>query len=367
MRLTLGARLFRLLLVSGLTLSLSRSIDEVAPSLPANTRFFQMALFTYESQGSNWQSTEGYVDVSMFGDDGSPQPAGRSVMRFDSWFEDEPLARAAIDDWSRILAVMIDEPYVTRFQTDHDDDERANPCRGSTAKQETRRANLRAIRTKLLNAVNLVHDVAPRTRVWVNFHEREVRWMRENDCEHLNDPTIDVVSLDHYERNFSELADEYAWFVFAMPQQQLALVPGTHYRIGGDSPSQAAARLQGYFDYANRMNQQCDIGFGRVGLTGNYDGCRVWIVAGWSAIPVFPPPPDPQQFYGILHSSSDSIATVWLNQFSKIRRRTLRDRERLRGRGAALESRTRKSIRSERIDRAGMENQRLIDAPQGYS
>ena len=53
----------------------------------------------------------------MFGD-GSPQPPGHSIMRFDSWFWDEPLPLAAIHDWSRILAVMIDEPYVTRFQTD---------------------------------------------------------------------------------------------------------------------------------------------------------------------------------------------------------------------------------------------------------
>ena len=318
MRRTLGARVFRLVTLSGLALLLSQSIHEVAQRPPANSRYFQMALFTYEGHGSNWQSTDGYVDISMFGDHGSPQPPGHSVMSFDSWSGDEPLAYAAIDDWSRILAVVIDEPYVTRFQTDYNDDEEANPCRGSSAEQQVRRSRLRAIRTKLLSAVKLVHDVAPRTRVWVNFHQREVRWMRANDCEHLNDPTIDVVSLDHYEVNFSALDDEYAWFTSAMPQQQLALVPGTHYRIGGDSPSQAAARLQGYFDYANSVNQQCAMGVGRAGSTGNYDGCRVWIVAGWSSIPAFPVPPDTPMYYGILHSSSASIATAWLDQFLKM-------------------------------------------------
>src|SRR5688572_3646454 len=275
MRLTLGAPFFRLLTLSGLTLLLSQSIHEVAQKPPANIRFFQMALFTYEGHGTNWQSTDGYVDISMFGDHGSAQPPGHSIMSFDSWFEDEPLALAAIDDWSRILAVVIDEPYVTRLQTDYNDDEEANPCQGSTAEQQARRSRLRAIRTKLLSSVKLVHDVAPRTRVWVNFHQREVRWMRAGDCERLNDPSFDVVSLDHYEVNFSAIADEYAWFVWTMPQQQLALVPGTHYRIDGDSPSEAAARLQGYFDYANTMNRQCNIGVGRAGSTGNYDGCRV--------------------------------------------------------------------------------------------
>ena len=83
---------------------------------------------------------------------------------------------------------------------------------------------------------------------------------------------------------FSSLEDEYEWFISAMPQQQIALVPGTFF-IYGRSPYAARNILYGYFDYANRMKRVCDIGFGRVGRTGNYDGCRVWIVAGWSAIP----------------------------------------------------------------------------------
>ena len=58
MRLAL-APVFTLLTLSGLTLLLSQSSNEVAQRPPANIRFFQMALFTYEGHGTNWQSTDG--------------------------------------------------------------------------------------------------------------------------------------------------------------------------------------------------------------------------------------------------------------------------------------------------------------------
>jgi len=282
-------------------------------------RNFQMALFTYDYHtGVTAADTAGYVDIPMFGSDiPSLQPPGRSIMRFESWQDDDPLRTVTVD-WSRILAVLIDEPYVTRLQSDHNDDAELNPCAGSIENQQTRRPLVRAIRAKLMNAVRVAHEAAPRARVWVNFHRREVSWMREADCEQLNDPSIDVVSLDRYEVNFSRIRGDYAWFMAAMPHQQIALVPGTHHRVNGDSPSRAAARLQGYFDYANRQNRRCDLDMGRAGPTGSDDGCRVWIVVGWSAEPAFPS--YAPEYYGLLHPSSAPIAAAWLEQFSKPRR-----------------------------------------------
>ena len=312
-----ASRLVALLLVA-VVLSLSSDVLEQG-SLIAPSRNFQMALFTYDYHtGITAADTVAYVDVPMFGSDiPSLQPPDRSIMRFESWQDDDPLRTVSVD-WSRILAVVIDEPYVTRLQSDHDDDAELNPCTGNIGNQQARRPLLRAIRAKLMNAARVVHEVAPRTRVWVNFHRREVSWMREADCEHLNDLSIDVVSLDRYEVNFSRIEGDYAWFIAAMPRQQLALVPGTHHRANGDGASRAAALLQGYFDYAQTKNRRCDLGPGRVGPTGNYDGCRVWIVAGWSAEPAFPA--NAPEYYGLLHESSTPIAAAWLEQLAKPRR-----------------------------------------------
>jgi len=335
MRLTLRA------LILGLAplLAISQGINAAAQSPPADQRFFQMALFSYYGQGlseTSWEDTVGFVDVPVFGSDSpSLQPPGRSIMRFENWWQDgwyspDPLSFSVPADWSRILAVIIDEPYTEALKVEpynvpegeHDD----NPCSNID-----RLNDVSEIRTKLMRAVNAVHEIAPRARVWVNFHIAEVGWMRfghlSSDNHYcvgpllLNDAAIDVVSLDKYEVDFSDLQDEYDWFISAMPQQQIALVPGTHYRVGGDSPQQAADRLQGYFNYANDKNQQCDIGLGRVGRTGSYDGCRVWMVVGWLAEPVVSS--HGTAYRGWLSSENYPIRNAWNSQLSKVRRRTL--------------------------------------------
>jgi hypothetical protein len=326
------------------TLSLSQDIDMFAqttspcgPSEPNcdNSRFFQMALLTYPHFGqANWTHTVPYVDIPAFAShDPIIQPPGRSIMLFENWYTVSPSALPV--DWSRILAVVIDEPYATRLVDDLETEEPVaiNPCDEHFGEwNEPRRESLEQTRGVLDTAVDALHSIAPRARVWLNFHQYEVAWMRGDDCVGLNDPDIDVVSLDHYEVNFSSIQDEYAWFASEWPQQQLALVPGTHQRIdGGDTAEQAAARLQDYFDYANSMNQPCDpADLGRVGRTGNYDGCRVWIVAGWLPDAVHPVPPAAPLYYGLLHSSSAPIAEAWLDEFHKVRRswrRTLSDGE----------------------------------------
>ena len=50
------------------------------------------------------------------------------------------------------------------------------------------------------------------------------------------------------------------------------------------------------------LNEKCSIGLGRVGRTGNYDGCGVWVVIGWLAQPVYQEAS--HVFYGLLHESA---------------------------------------------------------------
>jgi hypothetical protein len=312
MRLTPRTPPLRLGLLVLLTVALSRSVDVLEQ--PPQSRYFQMALFTYEFMegGVNWLQVSEYVDIPMFEgySDASHQPAGGSIMRLPSWDKDEPLALVKVD-WSRVLAVLIDEPFATAVY--HYDD----PL-GSAA-CDAQREGIDDTKDKLVAAAAAVHDVAPRTRVWVNYSAKDVKLMRRDFCPlALNDTAIDVVSLGAYEADFFEIKDDYDWLISENPQQQIALVPGTHYRETGDRPSQAAARLQGYFAYANNLNEQCNIGLGRVGRTGNYDGCRVWVVTGWLAQPVYREAS--HAFYGLLSESASPIRDAWSSQLAKARR-----------------------------------------------
>ena len=117
MRLTSKAPLLRLAPLLLLSLAPSRSTDDVAKSSsPADSRYFQMALFTYEFMqgGVNWLDGAGYVDIPVFEGsfDSSHQPAGPSIIRLPTWLDTRPLASVNVD-WSRVLAVVIDEPFAT--------------------------------------------------------------------------------------------------------------------------------------------------------------------------------------------------------------------------------------------------------------
>ncbi len=311
MRLKSKAPLVRLAPLLLLSLVLSRSTDVVAYS-----RYFQMTLFTYEFMegGVNWLDVAGYVDVPMFEGytDSSHQPAARSIMRLPTWHHDQPLASVNVD-WSRVLAVVIDEPFAT-IVANYDDP--------STNGEECTNQNIGIAegRDKLMAAAAAVHDVAPRTRFWVNYSGKEVHVMRRAICPiALNDSAIDVVSLDIYQADFNEaIKDHYDWLISQPEQQQIALVPATHHRIGSDSDSQASARLKAFFNYANRLNQRCERPVGRVGRTGNYDGCPVWVVAGWLAQPVYEEAS--VVHHGLLNESSSEIRSAWSREFSKGRR-----------------------------------------------
>jgi len=314
MRLTLRAALLWLVPVFVLALWFPRSIER-----PASSRSFQMSVWTYEGEGVYWDQTAALVDIPMFGE-GNEQPPGRSIMRANTWLASTPFAVEGVPrpDWSRILAVIIDEPYTGSLPDDEDGEIRTNPCWDSD-RQET----VTDIREKLMRAAAALHGIAPRTRLWVNFHQYEVDWMRDPECpQHLNDPVIDVVSLDNYDVFVSSLHDEYEWFASSIFDQQLALVPGTFYEDDWSLIEKALARLRlrGYFNYADKLNRRCDVGLGRAGRTDSYDGCRLWIVAGWSATPQV------DRYLGLLHPNVSPLQEVWTSQLSKAQRFDARER-----------------------------------------
>jgi hypothetical protein len=302
-------------------LSLARSGDAFAQLSPCEigptscerppSRFFQMALWTYEEHGVNWTSTVGRVDVPMFSE-GNAQPPGRSIMQFKSWGTPNVAEYLALYDWSRIVAAVIDEPYWTALRDPNEvNQNQVNPCRQPS---DGRLVKINTTRSQIINGAAALRAIAPKTRLWVNYSEPEVNWMKDTGCPlSLNGPYIDVVSIDKYDVSFTHVRPYYDWFISSMPQQQVALVPGTFFRQSGNNPFLASAYLQGYFDYANRMNQSCDIGLGNVGATGNYDGCRVWMVAGWSTVTVTE---GAETFVGILDPRSELISDRWQEQLA---------------------------------------------------
>jgi hypothetical protein len=280
-------------------------------------RSFQMTLMSYPylEGGVHWVQTAPYEDVSMFTSDNTDlQPPGRSIMNHEQWRSVDVSSLRV--DWSRILAVAIDEPFAEEVAP-YSLEPSAREC-------DAQRAGVLDSKERLVSVAAAVHAVAPQARLWVLFTGKEVELMRRRDCPlDLNDTTFDVVSVSKYEVEFSELRDHYDWFVSRWPQQQLALVPATAY-ANDDSPRAVADRLKGYFEYANEMNADgCDMGLGRVGRTENYDGCRVWIVAGWMSVPDFP-------HHGGWHSllwqgspqfqSGAPILNAWSSELAKVRR-----------------------------------------------
>ena len=258
------------------------------------------------------------TDILMF-DEGQPQPPGRSIMRYGSWTTG-PTLSAYNYDWSRIVAALIDEPYLL-FMSASERNDHSNPCGapGSRTNAINKTAQL------LPPAAAALKSVAPFTRFWVNFNaDTEVRWMMDAQCPlPFNQDYIDVISLDAYWRPFytdpnsglDYVQAYYDWIVAhrATPHQQLALIPGTFYQQGDVPlvqriPSFQASYIQGYFDYANDANRSCNLSLGSRGVTGSFDGCPVWMVLGWLAGNYTD---GSVTYIGELDPSSAPIASVW--------------------------------------------------------
>lgn len=273
----------------------------VAPSgqTYAQTRALQATLY---AEGDNAPGVD--TDIPMF-HDGWPQPNGPSILiRFDTT---KPFQLGQYE-WSRIVAVYFDEPYRDFVGVQCWDVRTVKAVEGLAQRLAERAAELKS--------------VAPLTRFWVNLTHHQLDWVMTRQCVYdfdedvvpvnVNRPYIDVISVDIYHTWFDQgVKRYYDWLDThrAKPDQQMALVPGTFYRQGKDNPSIQASYLYGYFDYANNANQNCNLPLGSRGVTGYFDGCRIWMVMGWLAF-------NWTEYKGLRDPTSAPIADVWKNQLA---------------------------------------------------
>jgi hypothetical protein len=230
------------------------------------TRSFQMSL---------WECCTGPAPTPADADIRSVPNAGRYILLGLDWTT--PLS--ADIDWSRVVAVEVDEPYTAvdgsiigfigsvPFGLGY--------TRCFVPPQASAIDALLSQRAAELKARN------PRARFWVNLTSQEAGFVEGNSSCYgplFNKPYIDVISADWYDMDFSNIKPFYDYLAAnpAKPDQQLALIPGVF-----SAPHNQLSYLQGYFDYANSMNQTCNLPRGGRGFTGIYDGCPVWIVMGW--------------------------------------------------------------------------------------
>jgi hypothetical protein len=286
LRVLVPAFLFAINSLSGCSGNSDKSPAEPTPASAAaqssaqrSTRSFQMALW-FNPAGAD-------ADIAFFTEH-DQQPVGRSILFLSGLWnpflqgpgEFASKLRAYDYDWTRIAAVVIDEPYW--YHTGYTD--RSNPCRNP---RDPRNEQITQIAAQLEQAAAVVRDLSPATRFWVNLSVEEVQWASDAQCPvPINDWYIDVISMDAYYGRFEQVAETYYQWLCdhrATAYQQLALVPGTFYRPGKDNQQTQASYLSGYFDFANSRNESCDLLTGRVGVTGIWDGCEVWVVAGWAA------------------------------------------------------------------------------------
>jgi hypothetical protein len=279
----------------------------------AGPKRFQTALYAYAT------GADQNADVAFFS--GGNQPSGLSILAIN--YADVSGLSSLPYDWSRIVAVFVDEPYWTSVGGGA----WSNPC------YDGRYSAIPSALQDLQRAAAAVKSIAPRTRFWVNFSEPEVQWMMDPNCAMtwLNDPSFDVVSMDKYNVPFDDGYDyvtigspsssvkPYYDFLAncpAAPSQQLALVPGTFYFQSPTyiAPITEASWLQGFFDYANSSNQSCNLPLGGAGATGNYDGCKIWAVMGFWASSGAVDIGGGQYWVGLFDSTAWPILATWQYQ-----------------------------------------------------
>jgi len=290
-RILYGAALLSLMLLATSTQALAQGA----------TRSFQMAL---------WQSSQD-ADITTINDFDPPPATGRfviamfgvdAVMKTRGYHAADGFHLYSPEEWSRVVAVVFDEPYQRVFKLPDDtynENSYAGPCQSQATFDllSNTEAALKA-RAKELK------DLAPTARFWVNFTETEADWILDSACANpmnaitegenpLNKPYLDVISFDVYTRSFTagsagqSIRDKYNKLLSnAGPAQQLALIPGTFSNGGANQSSSETTQggyIPGYFEYADEKNENCNRSLGGPGLTGNFDRCPVWMVLGWLA------------------------------------------------------------------------------------
>jgi hypothetical protein len=264
-----------------------------------STRPYQMTVYPSTT------ATSANVDIPMFTKGvfmEQYQPAtGRSV----AWLKLDPNLDQWTDiDWSRIAAVYVDEPYTKMIK---DDPHQACNSPAITAQGE-----------KLEDMSAAVRARAPAARFWVNFNGADLDWSLQNGCE-LNVWYIDVISIDTYHVDFTPIVrDHYEYILTHRPTdyQQVALVvptftQGTPRSIIGSpqTAAQGVSRMTEYLNYAASKNQTCHFPLGPTGATQIYDGCPVWIVAGFTSGST--PPGDDTALLPMDHPASIDVLNAW--------------------------------------------------------
>lgn len=293
---------FELLLI-GL---LASSAWQTAGAAPRN---FLMALW---GSGDQLEHVEvQYTDLDWFWLS-QPQPPRKAILRLDGYYQDPAalvqLLTDANYDWSKIAAVWIDEPYLTAIG------ETQNPCSTTSPHVGT----ILATQIQVAAAAGMVHNLSSTTRVWVNFSENEVKWMRDHGCD-LNQSYIDVVSIDKYTGTFFDSVEPYYYYLKTHAPtnyQQRGLVPLVASKINSNPLSAAtvAGRLPAYFEYAAYENQTCNLPLGATGATGLFDGCPVWAIAGWPGVDY-----TVDDYVGVFDPTSAPIKDAWHAQRQVIR------------------------------------------------
>jgi hypothetical protein len=297
-------------LASAFLIGLVTSLIFVATSgesYAQSTRSFQMGIWPGTCPGTQCPVVGTDTDIQAFGDRDT-QPPGRSIVLT---LDVKPATTTPLFDrdydWSRIVAVEVDEPYNSAHTNNF-------PCNQDA---------IATIDTIMAQRASELKVIAPHVRFWVNFTPTDITAMGAgtNGCTaDLNKPYIDVVSLDDYGVPFgwdnnvqpdTGVMVYYDWLINnpATPQQQLALIPGTF--VGQEGI------LGGYYPYPNYVNSQgCDLPLGPRGVTGSYDRCRVWIVFGWAA-------GDFPGYVGELDPNAGGIRNIWQPEVNVPRRADL--------------------------------------------
>jgi len=261
-----------------------------------------------------WNNPSGAdADIPFF-EEGDVQPDRPAILRLSSWMRADfanywTYSLGQKYDFSRIRAVLVDEPFWTVLGTP----DWSNPCR------DDRNAALLEYQAQLRNVAGIVRSTSSIPRFWVNFSEPEMRWMMDRDCPALlNEDYIDVVSTDVYFKEFATGPRHYYDWLHAnpsKPSQQIALTPGTFFRGSIDTPTQQASLLWGFFDYAAALNHNCKDPERLLSESDYFDdNCPVWIVAGWLGTT--------DSFNGIvwhgeLDPKSTAIRSVWRDELKR--------------------------------------------------
>jgi hypothetical protein len=283
-----------------------------ADAQSSNTRSFQMALWSDPSLDGNTD-----IRTFFFGHESQPAHGPTVLIGYNPVYEySKANVGGVIIDWSRVVAVEVDEPYASidaeLIASSVDKWGLSTHCANGPAQTS-------GIDTTLSQRAAELKSLAPKARFWVNFTDKEAELVVSDRCwiAVFNKSYIDVISTDWYYQDVDSTFYNSLAASRAKPDQQLGLIPGTFYRDGIDDPVTQASYLQGYFEYANTMNQSCNLPLGTRGFTGSFDRCPVWMVLGWLG-------PNNQLgntlYVGLLDSRSAAISTKWRQEMKLLLR-----------------------------------------------